>query len=103
MANIQLLGFLLDNGATGELIGPGNTVCLLQNESRQFEQKSNETLSVFAWEKDAKGVTLQGVQYPLKKAVLTTRFPLGAGNHILKSQATVTVEDGALLVVCSEF
>jgi thiamine pyrophosphokinase len=101
VANIQLLGFLLEHGANGELIGPNDRVVLIQNETAYFPKKPNETLSVFAWEQGAGRVTLKGVQYPLDKAVLTTRFPLGAGNHITEKAAQITVENGTLLVVCS--
>ena len=101
IANLQLLGFLLNHKAKGELIGPNDRVFLLHNETLTLKQKPNETLSVFAWEQDANGVTLEGVQYPLKKASLQVRFPLGAGNHITGGQAKIEVEDGMLLVVCS--
>ena len=40
----------------------------------------------------------EGVQYPLRDAVLTADFPLGVSNHILEPTARIAVRQGALAV-----
>ena len=55
-------------------------------------------LSVFCLGDRAEGIYEEGVQYPLKDAVLTPEFPLGVSNHILEPVARVAVGRGALAV-----
>jgi thiamine pyrophosphokinase len=101
VANIQLLGFLCDNGAKGQLVGPRDRVMLVKNETVRIKKRPGETLSVFAWERDARGVSLRGVYYPLENAVISARNPIGACNKITGDEAFIAVEDGILLIVCS--
>ncbi len=54
--------------------------------------------SAFCLGDRAEGIYEEGVQYPLKDAVLTPDFPLGVSNHILEPEARVTVRKGALAV-----
>ena len=48
---------------------------------------------------DARGVTLEGLYYPLEQGTLTAGFPLGVSNHFTGAEATVSVADGSLLVL----
>ena len=56
-------------------------------------------VSVFCMGKDAEGVTLEGLYYPLEKGTLTAGFPLGVSNHFTGKKATITVENGSVLVL----
>ena len=44
------------------------------------------------------GVDEEGLQYPLRDAVLTPEFPIGVSNHILEPRARVAVRKGVLIV-----
>ena len=46
-------------------------------------------------------MTLDGLSYPLDRAVLTPDFPLGVSNEFTGVPATVQIGSGALLVVWS--
>lgn len=62
-----------------------------------------QTVSVFALEGEARGVTLQGFKYPLKNAVLQPSSH-GLSNIALKTQCSIKVGKGRLVVlVLSEF
>lgn len=102
VANIQTLAFLRQHGADGLLVGPRDTVRLLENGSLTLGRDTGRTFSIFAFGGTARGVTLTGMQYPLDNAEVTENFPIGLGNHILEPQGSVTVADGRLLVIESE-
>lgn len=97
LANLHTLLFLQENGVrvlmadeTTEVrvLGPG-THCLQRPAFSCY-------LSFFPVDSNASGVTLQGVKYPLKNAVLTNSFPIGVSNEFASEQAAVTVGEGRL-------
>jgi len=99
VANFQTLQFLADHGARGCLVGKEILVTLVKNGSITFPAGCTGTVSVFCHGADARGVTLEGLYYPLKNGTLTAGFPLGASNHFTGEEASITVEQGSLLVL----
>ena len=99
VANFQTLQYLADRGAVGYLVGREQLVTVVKNGSLFFPGAPEGTLSLFCLGPDAEGVTLEGLYYPLEKAVLTPGFPLGVSNHFTGVPARVTVEKGSLLVI----
>jgi thiamine pyrophosphokinase len=77
---------------------------LSENHSElSLELASGQTVSVFALEGEARGVTLQGFKYPLKNAVLKPSSH-GLSNIALHTQCSIKVQKGRLVVlVLSEF
>ena len=99
VANFQTLQYLADHGAAGYLIGRDYIVTVIQKERVSFSSDATGILSAFCLGKDAKGVTLTGLQYPLRDGTLTAGFPLGVSNHFIGEAATVTVAEGSLLLL----
>ena len=99
VANFQTLQFLADNGGAGVLVGENTLVTLVKNGSLSFPAGCEGTVSVFCHGAKARGVTLEGLYYPLEKGTLTPGFPLGASNHFTGLPARITVEEGSLLVI----
>lgn len=99
VANYQALQFLCDRGAAGYLVGKDHLVTVVKNGSLFFPAGCSGFLSVFCLGADAKGVTLEGLAYPLTKGTVTAGFPIGVSNRFTQSAATVSVEDGSLLVI----
>ena len=99
VANFQTLQFLADRDAAGYLVGSGQLVTVVKNSSLTFPAGMEGTISVFCMGKDAEGVTLEGLHYPLGNATLTAGFPLGVSNHFTGAAAAITVRNGSLLVV----
>jgi len=99
VANFQTLQFLADHGASGYLIGKSHIVTVLRKEAVAFSAEAEGILSVFCLGKDAEGVNLSGLQYPLENGRLTAGFPLGVSNHFIGEKATVSVTDGSLLII----
>lgn len=99
VANFQTLQYLVDHGATGYLVGKRHTVTVVKNDKIRFSDPARGVVSVFCMGADAHGVTLTGLQYPLKNGTLTAGFPLGVSNHFTGQPAEISVEDGSLLVI----
>ena len=99
VANFQTLQFLADRDARGYLIGRDYIVTVVKNGSLRFPAGCTGTVSVFCMGKDAEGVTLKGLHYPLENGILTAGFPLGVSNHFTGEAAEISVRNGSLLVL----
>ena len=99
IANFQTLQFLADRGASGYLVGADYLVTVVKDGTLSFPEGTEGTISVFCQGKDAEGVTLEGLHYPLEKGTLSAGFPLGVSNHFTGKAAAITVEKGSLLVL----
>ena len=87
------------HGAAGFLLGGGTAASVVENGELSFPAGRTGILSVFCPNGEARGVTLRGLRYPLRDAVLTSAFPLGVSNQFIGEAASVSVRDGALLVM----
>ena len=99
IANLQVLQFLADRGASGYLVGTDYLVTVVKNGSLTFPESAEGTVSVFCLGPDAEGITLRGLHYPLENGTLTAGFPLGVSNHFTGKEAEITVNNGSLLVL----
>ena len=99
VANFQTLQFLANRGARGYLVGKDTVVTLLKEGSLTFPAQPQGIVSVFCLGEDARGVTIQGLQYELKQGTLTSGFPLGVSNHFVGQEAVIAVEQGSLLIM----
>lgn len=99
VSNFQTLQFLADRGAAGYLVGKDQIVTVVKNSRLDFPPEFSGILSVFCMGKDARGVTLEGLKYPLENGTLTPGFPLGVSNHFTGRAASVRVTEGSLLVI----
>lgn len=99
VANFQTLQFLADHGAVGYLVGKDYTVTVVKNGAIRFPETAGGIVSVFCLGPDARGVTLDGLQYPLEDGVLTSGFPLGVSNHFVGKCSEISVKNGSLLVM----
>ena len=99
IANFQVLQFLADNGAAGYLVGRDYLVTVVKNGALRFSAGAEGTVSIFCMGSDARGVTLEGLHYPLSGGTLTAGFPLGVSNHFTGTAARISVDAGSLLVL----
>ena len=99
VANFQTLQYLADHGAVGYLAGTGYLVTVVKNGSISFPASAEGTISVFCMGRDAEGVTLKGLYYPLENGTLSAGFPLGVSNHFTGIPSEITVKNGSLLVL----
>lgn len=100
VANIQTLAWLKDQGADGALIGKNVFVTVLEGEKLLIPDGYEGTFSLFALDPKVKGVTIEGMKYPLSDAVLTSTFPLGVSNEVSAGhRASVEVREGKALMI----
>ncbi len=99
VANFQALQFLADRGGQGFLVGNNRIATVIKDRKIRFPEKAKGTVSVFCMGADARGVTLQGLQYELENSSLTAGFPLGVSNRFVGKAAEISVAQGSLLVI----
>jgi thiamine pyrophosphokinase len=91
---------------TAERIGLRSTVVsdqgrmfVVEASSHAVEGAAGDSVSVFPLSGPATGITLEGMGYPLVNARLEPGDTLGFHNELIGTEARVSVERGALLVV----
>lgn len=99
VANLQTLLYLARRGASGTLVGKHNIVTAVRNGTVRFDAMARGTVSVFCIGEQARGVTIRGLKYELQNGTLTPDYPLGVSNAFLGKEASVTVEDGTLILI----
>lgn len=99
LANFQTLQFLADHGAQGYLVGQRYLATVIKNSAISFPDTAQGIISVFCLGKDAKGVSISGLQYSLENGSLTAGFPLGVSNHFMKKPSRIQVNNGSLLIL----
>lgn len=101
LANIQSLLYLKNHSATGYLVDGTGMVLVLQNEAIHLNKNLEGYLSLFSLGKEAKGVTIQGMKYPLNNYTMTNDFPIGISNEFIGEEAVISVEEGELVCMIS--
>lgn len=100
LANVYLLGIGLEENVQIQIVDAHNRIRMIEyvceiNKKEQF----GEFVSIIPVRGDAKGVTLQGMKYPLKDAAITCFSSLGVSNEIVDDAARISVKEGTLLVI----
>ena len=103
IANLQLLLSCARRGLTVTLVhGDQRTRVLRAGEKMCFPASARGYVSVFAIGGVCTGVCLRGLKYPLEGACLSPDTPLGVSNELVGACASVSAEEGNLLVVWQE-
>ena len=100
-ANYALLAWLARQGMRGVMPGDGFFVTAMTNSTLELPASCRGLVSVFAMG-HAAGVTLEGLKYTLKDAVLTDDVPLGISNQFTGTRSRISVQDGTLLLMLEE-
>lgn len=99
LANIQHLQYLAEHDAQGVLIGEKETLTVIKNAALRFRADRKGDISVFSLSDKSEGVCIRGLHYEAENITLTNSFPLGVSNSFVGKEASVSVENGVLLVV----
>lgn len=99
IANFQSLMYLSQRGAQGYLIGKTTIATVITDSAITLPACEDGIVSVFCMGAEAKGVTIEGLQYPLQNGCLEPGFPLGVSNHFVGNAARISVSQGSLLVL----
>lgn len=96
-ANIQCLLYLKNHGATGYLVDGTGMIFVIQNEAVHLNRNLEGVLSLFCLGREARGVTIENMKYPLKDFGMTNDFPIGISNEFIGREAVISVEEGELV------
>lgn len=99
IANLQCLLFLKHQQATGYVMDGSGMMLVLEKEEVSFRKEMEGYLSIFSLGKEARGVTLKGLKYPLNDYTMTNDNPIGISNEFIGEEASVAVEDGQLVLI----
>lgn len=97
LANIQCLLYLKSRDAAGYLVDGTGMILVLQNEAVHLNRNLEGVMSLFCLGKEAQGVNIEHMKYPLKDYHMTNDFPIGISNEFIGEEAVISVEDGELV------
>ena len=86
-------------GLQSSVVADRGRMFVVEDGSRMVEGDPHDSISIFPLSGPAAGVTIEGMEYPLENAPLEPGDTLGFHNELIGDQATISVEEGALLVV----
>lgn len=99
LASLQTCARYAEAGMSVQLVGADSVVRVLVGPGElDLPLLDKGTVSVFSAVDESHGVSEQGMEYPLRDAVLTNRTVLGLSNELIGQPASVSVKDGTLYV-----
>ncbi len=97
-ANIQAASYIAENGGNAIFYGNKENLTVIKNNKFSFNNENKGNVSIFALE-ESKNVSVNGLYYELENGCLSINFPLGTSNKFNNKDATITVEQGKLLII----
>ncbi|MBR4910132.1 MAG: thiamine diphosphokinase [Clostridia bacterium] len=97
VANLQISADISAKGGRMFLLGEKQTAFCITDSTVKINGSGR--LSVFAFGKKARGVTVTGAEYTLENADLDPFFPLGVSNSFLGAETQISVKSGTLLII----
>jgi thiamine pyrophosphokinase len=86
-------------GLRSTVVADRGRIFVIEAGSRTIQGDPQDSVSIFPLSGPATGVTLESMEYPLENASLEPGDTLGFHNELIGRKASVSVEEGALLVV----
>src|SRR5215213_7030998 len=86
-------------GLRSTVVADRGRIFVIEAGSRTLQGDPQDSVSIFPLSGPATGVTLESMEYPLENASLEPGDTLGFHNELIGREATVSVGEGALLVV----
>ena len=99
IANLQVLGFLAQQGMHGYLYGERQLVRAIRNESVCFPKEMQGYFSALSLSDECHGATERGFKYIVTDVTLSNMMPTGLSNEFVGTEAEISVKDGTLLLI----
>ena len=99
IANINLLYYVRNQGIYTKIISEDEDIYIAINEEISINGDMGDTISVIPLNGDAKGVTLNRLEYPLNNYDMKFSLPLGISNVMLDKKCNIKVEQGSLIII----
>lgn len=100
LGNVMLLNKLLEAGIKGVLRDESNMITITNNKL-VVEGMLNDNVSIIPLTTWARGVTLEGMEYPLFNHDIKMGTSIGISNRLLNNRGQIIVREGILLVIQS--
>lgn len=102
MANLAVLRYLLGREAQAMMADEHNRVQMIKPSAFTVEPMPGWKLSVFPYGGEVRGLSLQGLKYPLHDKTLTAEECVGVSNEFLDCPARISFREGTLLLFFSK-
>lgn len=102
MANLQSLLYGAKHNVMIEMRDAYNIASIHKPSQFNVLSQSEFFISLFSFSELCKGVTISGVKYPLNDYTLLNSFPIGVSNEFTANHATISFDEGFLLVILSK-
>ncbi|HYN87749.1 MAG TPA: thiamine diphosphokinase [Ardenticatenaceae bacterium] len=97
--NLSLLVAARRANVRAELVTGREHCIFIEDEAIVLEGEPRQTLSLLPWGRDARGVSAEGVFWPLHDETLVFGENRGISNLFMDRRVRISVRDGALLIV----
>ncbi|AOT68410.1 thiamine diphosphokinase [Geosporobacter ferrireducens] len=98
LANILLLVPLLQKGIRASIQDEHNHIWITSDELF-LEGEVGDSVSILPLTPKVEGVTLNGLEYPLKDATIKMGQSIGVSNQFAVQHASITIKQGTILVI----
>ncbi len=104
VANLEAMVFGAEAGLFAAATGVRDSAVAFGHTAGEITiaRRPGESLSVFAGNGEARGVTIKGTKYLMENGTISSSFPIGVSNEWAADEATVAVGEGTLLVIMSK-
>lgn len=100
LANVFMLKKCMDIGLKACIVDENNRI-YIANSTITIKKQENYKLSLIPVSERVTGVTTYGLKYRLDNATMLLGTSWGVSNEFLEDEATVTIDEGVLLVCVS--
>ena len=98
LANLGLLMMGPEKGVPIKIVDEDCEVFVMVGAAT-VSGKKGQAVSIFPWGGEARGITLEGFEYPLEDATMTLARPCGISNRLAEEEGRIRVDMGCLLVI----
>ena len=99
LSTVFLLESIKDKGARGVITDGRNRVRIMESGEELTIKRGYKYLSLVGLTDTCEGVSISGVFYPLKDAVLERKYAFAVSNEITADAAEISLSKGILLVI----
>lgn len=99
LSTVFLLEYIKDKGARGVITDGRNRVRIMESGDELTIKRGYKYLSLVGLTDTCEGVSISGVFYPLKDAVLERKYAFAVSNEITADAAEISLSKGILLVI----
>ena len=99
LSTVFLLEYIKDKGARGVITDGRNRVQIMESGEELTIKRGYKYLSLVGLTDTCEGVSISGVFYPLKDAVLERKYAFAVSNEITADAAEISLSKGILLVI----